>query len=208
MENTNSNTAIADAAEPTVRLDEVRRLMALMTGDEKHSPAATSTLDVLWVLYTRVLRGLDPREPDHPLRDRFLLSKGHGPVAYYAVLAVFPFAAQDRATALAAVVLLGLVGFATTTPLQMMVMNRARHAPTLASASNQAAFNLANAGGAWAGGLAIASGWGWTSPAWVAAALALTGLLIAVLAGRLDRATPGTSRLVAAGGPRSRQPVR
>ena len=125
-----------------------------------------------------------------------------------AVLAVFPFAAQDRATALAAVVLLGLVGFATTTPLQMMVMNRARHAPTLASASNQAAFNLANAGGAWAGGLAIASGWGWTSPAWVAAALALTGLLIAVLAGRLDRGTPGTSRLIAAGGPRARQPVR
>jgi transketolase len=91
MENTNSNTAIADAAEPTVRLDEVRRLMALMTGDEKHSPAATSTIDVLWVLYTRVLRGLDPREPDHPLRDRFLLSKGHGPVAYYAVLAALGF---------------------------------------------------------------------------------------------------------------------
>lgn len=128
--------------------------------------------------------------------------------ALAAVLAVFPFAARDRATALAAVVLLGLVGFATTTPLQMMVMNKARHAPTLASASNQAAFNLANAGGAWVGGVAIASGWGWTSPAWVAAALALTGLLIAVLAGRLDRATPGTSRLVAAGGPRSRQPVR
>lgn len=31
-------------------------LMGLMTGDEKHGPAATSTLDVLWVLHDRVLR--------------------------------------------------------------------------------------------------------------------------------------------------------
>jgi transketolase len=64
--------------------------MALMTGDEKHSAAATSTLDVLWVLYDRVLR-VDPREPDAPDRDRFLLSKGHGPMAYYAVLAAKGF---------------------------------------------------------------------------------------------------------------------
>ncbi|MFI6208282.1 transketolase [Streptomyces sp. NPDC051041] len=61
-------------------------LMSLMTGDEKHGPAATSTLDVLWVLYDRVLRG-GPERPDDPGRDRFLLSKGHGPMAYYAVLA-------------------------------------------------------------------------------------------------------------------------
>ncbi|MCU7825397.1 transketolase [Kitasatospora sp. DSM 101779] len=60
-------------------------LMALMTGDEKHGPAATSTLDALWVLYDRVLR-VGPDTADDPARDRFLLSKGHGPMAYYAVL--------------------------------------------------------------------------------------------------------------------------
>jgi transketolase len=65
-------------------------LMALMTGDEKHGPAATSTLDVLWVLYDRVLN-VDPHDPEAPDRDRFLLSKGHGPVAYYAVLAARGF---------------------------------------------------------------------------------------------------------------------
>ena len=65
-------------------------LMALMTGDEKHGQAATSTLDVLWVLYDRVLN-VDPRDPDAPGRDRFVLSKGHGPVAYYAVLAAKGF---------------------------------------------------------------------------------------------------------------------
>jgi transketolase len=65
-------------------------LMALMTGDEKHSAAATSTLDVLWVLYDRVLN-IDPRDPGASDRDRFLLSKGHGPIAYYAVLAAKGF---------------------------------------------------------------------------------------------------------------------
>src|SRR5690348_13597249 len=64
---------------------DLPRLMALMTGDEKHTSAATSTLDVLWVLYDRVLR-VTPQTADAMERDRFLLSKGHGPMAYYAVL--------------------------------------------------------------------------------------------------------------------------
>jgi transketolase len=34
---------------------DLPRLMTLMTGDEKHGPSATSTLDVLWVLYDQVL---------------------------------------------------------------------------------------------------------------------------------------------------------
>ncbi|MFI9272368.1 transketolase [Kitasatospora sp. NPDC052896] len=65
-------------------------LMSQMTGDEKHGPAATSTLDALWVLYDRVLR-IDPAAPGAADRDRFLLSKGHGPMAYYAVLAAKGF---------------------------------------------------------------------------------------------------------------------
>ena len=65
-------------------------LMTRMTGDEKHEPAATSTLDVLWVLYDRVLR-VDPARTDDPDRDRFLVSKGHGPMALYAVLAAKGF---------------------------------------------------------------------------------------------------------------------
>jgi transketolase len=64
--------------------------MTRMTGDEKHSEAATSTLDVIWTLYDRIMR-IDPSDPDHPDRDRFLLSKGHGPMAYYAVLAARGF---------------------------------------------------------------------------------------------------------------------
>jgi transketolase len=69
---------------------ELPGLMTLMTGDEKHGPSATSTLDVLWVLYDQVL-GVSPETVDDPGRDRFLLSKGHGPAAYYAVLAAKGF---------------------------------------------------------------------------------------------------------------------
>lgn len=74
------------ATPTTLGYADLGRLMSLMTGDEKHSNAATSTLDVIWVLYDRVLN-LDPSRIDDPGRDRFLLSKGHGPMAYYAVLA-------------------------------------------------------------------------------------------------------------------------
>src|SRR5512139_838379 len=69
---------------------DLPRLMARMTGDEKHSSAATSTLDVLWVLYDRVLR-VSPATIGDPSRDRFYLSKGHGPMAYYATLAAKGF---------------------------------------------------------------------------------------------------------------------
>jgi transketolase len=66
--------------------DDLDSLMSLMAGDEKHSPAALSTLDILWVLYDRVLE-FSPDAPADRGRDRFMLSKGHGPQAYYAVLA-------------------------------------------------------------------------------------------------------------------------
>jgi transketolase len=69
---------------------DLHRLMDLQLGDEKHAMSATSTLDVIWVLYDRILR-VDRERPDDPDRDRFLLSKGHGPMAYYAVLAAKGF---------------------------------------------------------------------------------------------------------------------
>ena len=81
-----NRTEVADR----YRYVDLRALMTRMTGDEKHAASATSTLDVLWVLYDRVLR-VTPSTMDDPDRDRFLLSKGHGPMAYYAVLAAKKF---------------------------------------------------------------------------------------------------------------------
>ena len=48
---------------------------------------------MLWVLYDRILR-VTPDTVDDPERDRFLLSKGHGPAAFYAVLAAKGFIPQ------------------------------------------------------------------------------------------------------------------
>lgn len=66
--------------------EHLKPLLRDLTGDEKHDASSHSTLDVLWVLYDRVMR-YDPRNPRSEDRDRFVLSKGHGPVAYYAILA-------------------------------------------------------------------------------------------------------------------------
>ena len=71
-------------------LAHVRALMARATGDEKHDESTTSTLDALWILYDRILR-IDPAHPDAEDRDRFILSKSHGPASLYAILAAKGF---------------------------------------------------------------------------------------------------------------------
>lgn len=76
-------------------LVRIRQLMTLTLGDEKHSSSARSTLDVLWVLYDRILR-YDPENPRSEDRDRFVLSKGHGCVTFYAILADRGFFPPDK----------------------------------------------------------------------------------------------------------------
>jgi transketolase len=78
----------------TLTYDDLPALLTRISGDEKHDWSALSTLDVLWVLYDRVIR-VDPDDPADPDRDRFLLSKGHGPAVYYAVLAAKGFVDPD-----------------------------------------------------------------------------------------------------------------
>lgn len=78
-------------------LDLELELIVRMTGDEKHHAAMSSTLDVIATLYDSVLNVAPDRMAD-PDRDRFYLSKGHGPASYYAVLAAhgyFPTAWLD-----------------------------------------------------------------------------------------------------------------
>ncbi|GAA2275455.1 MFS transporter [Streptomyces ruber] len=126
-----------------------------------------------------------------------------GLAALMVVLALFPLLMRTGVTAALAVLLLGTASFATSSPLQLMVMEKASAAPSLASSANQAAFNLANAGGAWIGGIVLAAGHGATSPAVAGAGLAVLGLVVAAVAyavdvRRGDAVGAGAGRLVAA----------
>src|SRR3954468_5268214 len=76
--------------------EELLELIATARGDEKHDASSFSTLDVLQVLYEELR--VDPAGPGWELRDRFILSKGHGPLAYYAVLAHNGFFAPAELT--------------------------------------------------------------------------------------------------------------
>ena len=72
-----------DARSRALRQLVVRGLKG---GERGHLGSALSVIDMLRVLYDDILRH-DPADPDWPLRDRCLLSKGHGCLALYAVLA-------------------------------------------------------------------------------------------------------------------------
>lgn len=76
---------------------QVRRSILTMTseGGSAHIGSAFSIVDLLAVLYTRILK-VDPRNPKWEHRDRFILSKGHAGVAVYATLAHLGFFSEER----------------------------------------------------------------------------------------------------------------
>ena len=100
------------------------------------------------------------------------------------VLSLFPFAASSPWGVLLGCGLVGTM-IALAAPLQIRLMDIAHEAPSLAAASNHAAFNLANALGPWFGGMAITAGFGWTSTGYIGAATALVGLGIYLVARRM-----------------------
>lgn len=123
-----------------------------------------------------------------PLTDRALRPTLYAGLALLAsALLVFYFTVHSTVPALVTITFIGAMGALITTPVQILLMSKAREAPTMAAASNHSAFNLANAGGAWLGGLAISAGWGWSSPALVGAALGVAGLGLALMGGLMDR---------------------
>ena len=93
------------------------------------------------------------------------------------VLGSLVFTAHHPVTAALSVFLLGTI-VAIGPALQIRLMDVAGDAQTLAAALNHSAFNIANALGAWLGGVAIASGLGWTSTGWVGALLSMAGMLV------------------------------
>ncbi|WP_413557406.1 MFS transporter [Bdellovibrio sp. HCB209] len=98
----------------------------------------------------------------------------------------FTFLMGYKITALVLVALLGVAGFAIVPPLQIRALEHAAEAPTLASALNIAAFNVGNALGAWAGGVAIDQGHLMTT-AWVAVGISLFATVIAVFSSKASK---------------------
>lgn len=86
--------------------------------------------------------------------------------------------------------LVGMLGSALVPNLQTRLMDVAGRAQTLAAALNQAALNLANAGGAALGGAIIAAGMGYRAPSIGGAVLAVAAIVVAVPAIALRRRRP------------------
>jgi len=74
----------------------------------------------------------------------------------------------------------GAFAFSTAPSIQMLMIKSAKESEMLASSVNQAAFNIANAVGAFLGGLPIAAGYGYTSPELVGACLAFGGVMLSI----------------------------
>lgn len=123
------------------------------------------------------------------LADRALMPALLGSLlALVVVLGAMQLLIHTPVTAIAFVLLLGIVSFATVAPLQMRVLEKAAGAgQNLASSLNIAAFNLGNALGAWVGGMVIDRGPGLAALGWAAALLTLVGLAIAFWSRALDR---------------------
>ena len=105
-------------------------------------------------------------------------------------LVVYAVAAHWQWSAMVMVFVVGASGSMLIPALQTRLLDASPDAPSLASSLNHAALNVANALGAFLGGVVIALGWGFVAPALVGAVLAVLGFGVALLSGLLERKRP------------------
>ncbi len=118
-------------------------------------------------------------------------------IAILIILSVFGWAAQTKVGAFAVVVLLGMSASVLVPTLQTRLMDVAHEGQSLAASLNHSTLNVANALGAWLGSVVLAAGLGYEWPSRVGAGLAVAGLVLAVVSGRMD-ARSNKRELVAA----------
>ncbi len=120
--------------------------------------------------------------------DRRLATALLGTLALLAlVMGVMGFALHSRWAMVLFTGLLGAAAFATVSPLQLWVLQKASDAQSLASSLNIGAFNLGNALGAWLGGVVISQGLGLSALPWVAALVPASAFAVALWALALER---------------------
>jgi len=122
------------------------------------------------------------------LADRALMPTMYGALAFSAVVLFgFGMAVHTGPGAVIAVLLLGMMTSALVPALQTRLMDVARDGQSLAAALNHSTLNLANALGAWLGGVVLSAGLGYEWPSRIGGFLAVAGLMLALLSGWLDK---------------------
>jgi len=123
------------------------------------------------------------------LADRSLMGTIGGMLIFnIVVMTLFSLTATNPVMLCTSTFLIGCT-FAAGPAIQTRLMDVASDGQTLAAASMHSAFNIANAIGAWLGGLVIAFGYGYAATGFVGAALSFLGLFIFAASVVLERAS-------------------
>jgi len=128
----------------------------------------------------------------HPLRAIMILL-----MTMVALLCLNAVMAPSQPAMVVLAFLVGANALALGPPIQMLLIEHSREAEMLGSSLGQSGFNIGNATGAFLGGIPLTLGMSFASPLWVAAGLALCGVLLsAAMTAHGRRESEGTGRLV------------
>jgi len=165
---------------PAAYFTSITYIAPMMVEEAGFSDSGVAWLMVLFGLGLAVGNWVGGRFADRSLFGTLFVTLA----AQAAVLFAFWLGVSNGVLASAAVFLMAAFGFATVSPIQKLVMDRANRAgaPTMAASVNIGMFNLGNAIGAWVGGATIAAGFGLASPNWAGAILSLIALGLALVA--------------------------
>ena len=125
-----------------------------------------------------------------------LVTLAAGPLCAMVVLLVFTVTAHGAVTAAATLFLLGATTSTSFPALTARLMDVAGDGKAMGATLMHSAVNVANALGAWLGGVVIAAGLGYTAPAVVGAALSLAGLAVLAVSIWLERRATTVSQSV------------
>jgi DHA1 family inner membrane transport protein len=159
---------------------------------------------VVWILATFGVGSTVGTLVGGRLADRALVPTLFGGLAaIFVALASFGVLATTPVGAFAAVLALGASGSLMLPALQTRLMDVAAGGQSLAAALNHATLNVANALGAWLGGVVLAAGYSYAWPSRVSAVLPLLGIVVLSVGLAVQRREPltGESRPVRSGVP-------